>query len=147
MYQNTMPLVNFSRESGWNPIEMWLLGASPVISGSTGLDNVVHTTTMFQETHKPKFCADKNGKVVDCNSPDRVQGGASGGDNNPIYGQNPKQSDSPYYPEAAIPNQSGEEQWLKDNPPKPGLVDDYSKRIFLGLLAIVLIAIAVISLR
>lgn len=39
---------------------------------------------------QPKFCADKTGKVVPCDSPDRVQGGATspqgGGTNNPTGG-------------------------------------------------------------
>ena len=153
MYSESLPLFNFSRETGWNPTEAWLLGASSVISGSTGVDNLAHTVTAFQEAHKPKFCADKNGKVVDCNSPDRVQGGATGGTNNPIYG-NPSQ-DNPYGDQIPggvkppndvygdqIPGASGTPQNANN-----GIFDDWFNRIVLALAAIVIIAIAIASLR
>jgi len=148
MYSQTMPLVNFSRESGWNTIEAWLVGASPVISGSTGIDNALYTVTAFQQAHQsPKFCADKDGKVVDCNSPDRVPGGKSGGDNNPVFGggeipgmpRNPQQGDGkeiPGLPKGLPP--SGES--LPD-------FDDWFKRGFLAIAAIVIIALAIVSLR
>lgn len=154
MLNQSLPLVNFARESGWNPTEAWLLGASPVISGSTGIDNLAHTVTSFQEAHKPKFCADKNGKVVSCDSPDRVQGGASGGQNNPIYGNPSATQDNPYGDQIPggvkppndiygdqIPGASGTPQNVV------GTGEDWFKRILLGLAAIVIIAIAVASLR
>ncbi len=140
MYNQTMPLVNFSRESGWNPIEAWLMGASPVISGSTGIDNLAHTVSAFQQAHQsPKFCADKTGKVVPCDSPDRVQGGATGGNNNPISGGNPTK-DNPYGDQ--IPGSSGTPKYGND-----GIFDEWFKRIMLALVAIIIIAIAVVSLR
>jgi len=157
-YNTSTPLINFAGEAGWNPIEAWLLGASPVISGSTGIDNLAHTVTAFQDAHKPKFCADKNGKVVDCNSPDRVEGGATGGNNNPIYGQNPSK-DNPYGDQ--IPGgQGGMDNPYGDQIPGgsgtpqntgqgilQGTIDDWFKRIVLALAAIVIIAIAIASLR
>ncbi len=155
MYNQSMPLVNFSRESGWSPIEAWLMGASPVISGSTGIDNLAHTVSAFQQAHQsPKFCADKTGRVVPCDSPDRVQGGATGGNNNPIYGGNPTQ-DNPYGDQIPggvkppndvygdqIPGASGTPKYAND-----GIFDEWFKRIMLALVAIIIIAIAVVSLR
>lgn len=170
MYSQSLPLVNFAQEAGWNPIEAWLLGASPVISGQTGIDNALHTVTAFQQAHTPKFCADKTGKVVPCDSPDRVQGGATGGTNNPIYGENPQNPSS-----AQAPDNSGdwhqETIWIDPQgnqvpPNTPGATantmwvrgagiidsltsnaDNWFKRIMLGLAAIVIIAIAIASLR
>lgn len=154
-YNTTTPLVNFAREAGWNPIEAWLMGASPVISGATGIDNLAHTVTAFQDAHKPKYCADKNGRVVDCNSPDRVEGGATGGNNNPIYGNPSATQDNPYGDQIPggvkppndvygdqIPGGSGTPANANN-----GIFDDYFKRIVLALAAIVIIAIAVVSLR
>lgn len=153
MYDQSLKLIDFAKESGWNPTEAWLLGASSVITGSTGVDNLAHTVTMFQQAHTPKFCADKNGKVVPCDSPDRVPGGTTGGTNNPIYG-NPTQ-DNPYGDQIPggvkppnevygdqIPGASGTPKNANN-----GIFDDYFKRIILALAAIVIIAIAVFSLR
>lgn len=166
-YTQSLPLVRFSRESGWNPVEMWLLGATDNITGHTDANNVAHTIKMFQQAHQqPKFCADKNGRVVDCNSPERVQGGATGGRNNPIYGdQTPSQP----------PDNSGD--WRRDTiwtdgngnivpEGTPGAIpsdmwsrgagivdtltsnaDNWFKRVVLALAAIVIIAIGVASLR
>lgn len=156
MLNQSLPLVNFAQEAGWNPIEAWLMQASPVITGSTGVDNLAHTVMSFQQAHTPKFCADKTGKVVPCDSPDRVQGGATGGaDNNPIYGQNQnnpygdqipgvKQNDNPYGDQ--IPGGSGVPQ-NTGNGILSSTIDDWFKRIALVLAAIVIIAIAVVSLR
>lgn len=172
MLNQSLPLVNFAQEAGWNPIEAWLMQASPVITGSTGVDNLAHTVMSFQQAHSPKFCADKNGKLVDCNSPDRVQGGATGGaDNNPIYGNNSPQSPSTANPPDSSGDWHQEDIWVDAQgnqvPPNTlgatkntmwvrgaGLLsgltsnaDNWYKRIMLGVVAIVIIAIAVVSLR
>lgn len=152
---NTLPLINFAKESGWNPIEAWLLGASPVVSGDTPFSNVGYSIAAFQQAHtqQPKFCADRDGHVVSCDSPNRVPGGKSGGENNPILndpsvpgGQRGNQGSTiPGLPELPSSGEPGASSDLLKWFGVDG--EDLLKRIALIVLAIVLIAIAVVSLR
>lgn len=163
----TTPLVNIPRETGWNPIEMWLSGIEPNVNGAQDVNQLLNTIRVYGASfQQPKFCADKTGKVVDCNSPERVPGGATGGDNNPIYGQNPKtqppDNSGDWKPETIWTDKDGNivppntpgatpnEMWSKGAGVFSGLSfdkDNWYTRIMIGLLAIIIIAIAIFSLR
>lgn len=156
---NTAPMINFAREMSWNPVEASLLGASAIISGDTPLANVRYTLDSYYRAftaQEPKFCADKNGRVVPCDSPERVRGGRSGGENNPIYGdgQYPGSGSTQkgrycYDPTTNAPVPEGTPGSLcQDTPPTNSAIgDDVIKRIALFLIALVLLAVAAVSLR
>lgn len=160
---NTLPILNFTREYSWNPIEAWLLGASPVISGDTPASNVIHTYNQYLRAHNfqgqwppasiGQSCTDQNGRKVPC----------------------PSEQDNTKPSVGTIPDNSGdwkeEEVWIdKDGnivaPNTPGATkntmrvrgagvvdsllsnsDNWFKRITLVAVGIVIIAIAIASLR
>lgn len=51
-YQNTLPFYDFGLESGWNPIEANLLGASTVFSGDTPINHIGYSLQAFQQAHQ-----------------------------------------------------------------------------------------------
>lgn len=151
---NTLPIFNLAREFGWNPTEASLFGASPIISGDTPVSNALYSVQLFGQAHQqnPRFCADKEGRVVPCNSPDRVQGGATGGNSNPIYGDDAQRKID------ALPNRPDITQTYPDAIQKgigaitgvtPETVKetaaDWFKRIALLLFALVIVYIALKS--
>lgn len=99
--ENSLQIANLSTELGWNEIEANLLGATTYITGNMPVSFIRHSLNQFQnafQQQKPDIieypddnsqisktpksgkatCTDKNGKVVPCNSPDRIEGGRSG---------------------------------------------------------------------
>lgn len=165
---SSTPLFNIPRETGWSPIEMWLSGVEPNVTGAQDVNQLLNTIRVYGASfQQPKFCADKNGKVVDCKSPERVEGGATGGgNNNPIYGQNPVDKapdDSGQWTKETIwtdkdgnivaPNTPGatpNEMWSKGAGLLSGLSfssNSIYTQIFIGALALIIIAIAIFSLR
>lgn len=165
---NTTHFADLTLEYGWNPAEADLLGASPYLNGDTPisfarftLDQFANAFAMGQDG-KPKFCADRNGRVVPCDSPERVPGGRSGETSGPIIGTPPFTPDDGWIPEEIYVDKDGNSvppgtpgaqkstifskaSGLKEAIGVTG--DDLLKRGALLLLAIVLIAIAVISFR
>lgn len=177
---NTLPLFNFSQEFGINPIELNLLGGSPIVSGDTPIQNVMHNLVAFNQafggqtpapTNKPKFCSDKTGKVVDCNSPDAVPYNEREGVTNDPSKQDPKNlppdNSGDWYQEDVWTDKDG--NIVPPNTPgatnNPGIwkrgagigdtlqksfgvdTNDWFKRIVLVVLALLLITVAVVSLR
>lgn len=70
------------------------LNAASVFNGNTPVSFINYSLgtigEFLQNPSQKRFCADKNGRVVDCNSPERVEGGSTsqqgGGTNNPSGG-------------------------------------------------------------
>jgi len=102
-YDNPLQLTNFNTEYGWNEIEANLLGASGIITGNMPTGYIKYSLEQYanafrfqddnsqlpdstKPSNKPKFCADKDGKVVPCDSPERVEGGKSGVSLRGIFG-------------------------------------------------------------
>lgn len=93
---NSLQLFNFNTEFGWNEIEANLLGASGIITGNTPVSFIRNSLDKylmaFQEpvgqdeasrigktpSPRTKTCADKDGRIVPCDSPERIEGGRSG---------------------------------------------------------------------
>lgn len=171
---NTLPLFNFAKEYGWNPIEANLLGASAIISGDTPIQNVLHTMQTYTAsfggqtpapTNKPRFCSDKAGKVVPCNSPDAVPYDQRDGVTNDPSRQDPKLPRDPriYKPDGSIIPESERQKDADGGIPltreeadkfkatnekqSSSVFDDWFKRIALVIAGIVLLAVAVASLR
>ncbi len=174
---NTLPMVNFVREYGWNPVEANLLGASAFFSGDTPVENVLGSIGAFREAHgfapqKPKFCADRKGKVVPCDSPEAVPYSEREGVTNDPLAQGGSGSGSTT---TAPEGYKKKDVWVDANgdavpPGTPGAqptdlyskdagvgatvkeylgldTDDMFKRITLVVFAVVILAVALISLR
>ncbi len=90
--ENGLQLVNFGTENGWNEVEANLLGVTGIFSGNMSPAFIQHSIDQYVaaftqdidnsqigKTPKPqtKICADKDGKVVPCDSPERSEGGKS----------------------------------------------------------------------
>lgn len=171
---NTLPMINFAREYGWNPVEANLLGASAFFSGDTPTENVLGSVNIFQVAHgitaqKPKFCSDKTGRVVSCDSREAVPYDQRDGVTNDPSKQDPK--NLPPIPDGY----QKKDIWVdKDGnivpPNTPGATqadlygkdagigaavqsaigidaDDLFKRITFVVIGIVILAIALVSLR
>lgn len=148
---NTLQVFDFSREYAFNPIEAWLLGASPVINGDTPADNVIHTYGVYLRSHGydgqwppasiGQNCKDQNGNAVPCPSEQDNSKPSAGtrGYDPPADGQviPPEARDKKPSLELGVPYEG------KSN----SYVDDLIKRFFLLVAAIVIIAIALVSLR
>ncbi len=150
MTTNTLPIINFSREFGWNPLEMEQLGASPIISGDTPQQAVLHNFAAFFQAHGGQWpppsigqsCKDQNGNAVPCPSEQDNSKPSSG-----TRGYEPPEDGRIYPPEAQPGAKPSLELGVPDTGKTSSIVEDYLKRSALLLLAIVLIAIAVVSLR
>lgn len=177
MTTNTLPMVNFTREYGWNPVEANLLGASSFFSGDTPTENVLGSVNIFQIAHgitpqKPKFCSDKTGRVVPCDSKDAVPYDQRDGVTNDPLAQGGNGSGSTT---ASPEGYTKRDIWVDKNgnivpPNTPGATqadlygkdagvgatvkgalgidaDDLFKRITFVVIGIVILAIALVSLR
>ena len=173
MTTNTLPMINFTREFGWNPVEANLLGASAFFSGDTPTENVLGSVQVYQLAHgilpqKPKFCSDKTGRVVSCDSKEAVPFDQRDGVTNDPSKQDPKLPQTPDgYTKRDIwadkdgnivpPNTPGATQadlYGKDAGVGAAVIgalgidaDDLFKRITFVVIGIVILAVALVSLR
>lgn len=172
---NSLPVLNLSRLTGWNPQEMWLLGASPTLSGDTPMGNVQYTLDQFvkafaiqdpkdvvgigsvdeasklpdstKPTNKAKVCADASGKVVPCGSESATTGGKSGISLRGILGLPPLPDDAAVLCSDCTEEQIAELKATGDIKPKSLSLTDASGLFnYLLIAGIIILAIAIYKL-